>query len=78
MDIDAGRALNDDLITASTKPEFTYRHRWTVGDIVMWDNRTVMHRGHAYDEVNDRRVMIRTTLLGDGPTVGDGVIRPDA
>ena len=69
------RALLDELMAAATRPENTYRHRWTIGDIVMWDNRAVLHRGHEYDEVGECRLMIRTTLAGAGPTVIDGRIQ---
>jgi len=44
----------------------------------MWDNRAILHRGMPYDEVNDRRLMIRTTLAGAAPTVVDGAIQPNA
>jgi alpha-ketoglutarate-dependent taurine dioxygenase len=40
---------------------------WQVGDVVMWDNRCVMHRRDAFDN-SARRVMHRTTVAGDGPT----------
>ena len=69
------RALLDELMAAATRPENTYRHRWTIGDIVMWDNRAVLHRGHEYNEVDECRLMIRTTLAGAGPTVIDGRIQ---
>ena len=71
-------ALNEALVAIATRPEFTYRHVWAPGDIVVWDNRAVLHRGHPYDELNDRRLMIRTTLAGAGPTVVNGVIQPGA
>jgi alpha-ketoglutarate-dependent 2,4-dichlorophenoxyacetate dioxygenase len=55
-----------DLIEHATQREFVYSHKWSVGDLVMWDNRQVMHRGRAFpaDEPRDVR---RTTLAGDGP-----------
>ncbi|NKB59843.1 MAG: TauD/TfdA family dioxygenase [Alphaproteobacteria bacterium] len=71
------KALLEELMAATIRPEHTYRHKWTVGDIVMWDNRAVLHRGHEYDEINDRRLMIRTTLAGYGPTVVDGAIQAE-
>lgn len=71
-------ALNAELVALATRPENTYRHKWTAGDIVIWDNRSVLHRGLPYDEVADRRLMIRTTLAGTGPTVVDGKIQPGA
>ncbi|HIO01937.1 MAG TPA: TauD/TfdA family dioxygenase, partial [Alphaproteobacteria bacterium] len=45
------------------QPEFVYRHKWRAGDLVMWDNRMVMHRGLPYDPMY-RRVMHRTTVAG--------------
>jgi alpha-ketoglutarate-dependent 2,4-dichlorophenoxyacetate dioxygenase len=59
--VDEGRALIEELIAFATQPHFVYRHRWTVGDLVMWDNRCTMHRGRPYDETQ-RRVLHRTTV----------------
>src|SRR5439155_533334 len=42
-----------------------YRHRWAVGDLVLWDNRTTMHRRDAFDP-KARRVMHRTQIKGSG------------
>jgi alpha-ketoglutarate-dependent 2,4-dichlorophenoxyacetate dioxygenase len=55
------RALLAELIDDATRPEFTYRHRWRPGDVIMWDNRATMHRGHpwAHDQA---RSMVRTTI----------------
>ena len=64
-----GRALLRELLEFATQPAFVYRHRWRVGDLVMWDNRCVLHRGRPWDEARHRRVMRRTTVAGDGPTV---------
>jgi alpha-ketoglutarate-dependent taurine dioxygenase len=66
MDLDEGRALLDDLLTRSTAPEQVYRHRWSVGDTVIWDNRGVLHRAAPYDPSSPRE-MLRTTVLGDEP-----------
>ena len=71
---DAIEGMNDDeaaeLLTELTefagREEFVYRHRWTRGDVVMWDNRCTMHRVTPYD-LNLRRVMHRNTVVGDGP-----------
>jgi alpha-ketoglutarate-dependent 2,4-dichlorophenoxyacetate dioxygenase len=57
-----------DLIEHATQREFVYSHKWSVGDLVMWDNRQVMHRGRAFP-ANEPRDVRRTTLKGDGPTV---------
>ena len=73
---DAIEGMNDDetdeLLTELTefagREEFVYRHRWTQGDVVMWDNRCTMHRVTPYD-LNLRRVMHRNTVVGDGPVM---------
>lgn len=53
------------LYRHSVRPEFTYRHRWRVGDLLAWDNRCAMHLAlDDYDLRNPRR-MYRTTLLGE-------------
>jgi alpha-ketoglutarate-dependent taurine dioxygenase len=64
MDRDAGRALLDDLLARSTTPERIYRHEWSVGDMVIWDNRGVLHRAGRYDPSSPRD-MHRTTLSGE-------------
>ncbi|MCB1511477.1 MAG: TauD/TfdA family dioxygenase [Hyphomicrobiaceae bacterium] len=51
----------------ATQPRFVYTHQWKVGDLVMWDNRTTMHRARDYDE-NQPRDMRRTTIAGEAPT----------
>ena len=61
------RAFLRDLVEHATPRQFVYSHRWTVGDLVMWDNRRTMHRVRPYPE-GERRDMRRTTLMGDGPT----------
>ncbi|MGH7324808.1 MAG: TauD/TfdA dioxygenase family protein, partial [Candidatus Rokuibacteriota bacterium] len=69
MPVEEGRALLRDLLAFATQPEFVYRHTWRVGDLVMWDNRAVLHRGRPWDARRYRRVMHRTTVAGEGPTV---------
>ena len=66
MDLDEGRALLTDLLNRSTTPERIYRHEWSVGDMVIWDNRGVLHRACRYDATSPRD-MHRTTLSGDEP-----------
>ena len=62
------RAFIRDLAEHATQPQFVYAHKWTQHDLVIWDNRTTMHRARRFDrtEVRDMR---RTTLAGEGPTV---------
>ena len=67
----AARALLRELREAATRPELVYTHRWRVGDLVMWDNRCMLHRGRPWDESKYRRVMHRTTVAGEGPTAPD-------
>jgi alpha-ketoglutarate-dependent 2,4-dichlorophenoxyacetate dioxygenase len=71
LPVEEGRALLRDLLAFATQPEFVYRHTWRMGDLVMWDNRAVLHRGRPWDTGRYRRVMHRTTVAGDGPTVPD-------
>jgi alpha-ketoglutarate-dependent 2,4-dichlorophenoxyacetate dioxygenase len=59
--VEEGRALIEELIAFSTQPRFVYQHRWTVGDLVIWDNRCTMHRGRPFDDTQ-RRVLHRTTV----------------
>jgi taurine dioxygenase len=55
------------LFRHSTRPEFIYRHKWRVNDLVFWDNRCVMHYALADYDFSVRRHMHRTTLAGDEP-----------
>jgi alpha-ketoglutarate-dependent taurine dioxygenase len=66
MDLDEGRALLAGLLARATTAERVYRHRWTVGDFVIWDNTGVMHRVEPYD-ASSAREMHRTTMSGDEP-----------
>jgi alpha-ketoglutarate-dependent 2,4-dichlorophenoxyacetate dioxygenase len=65
-----GRALLRELTDFITQPRFRYSHRWRQGDLVIWDNRCLLHRATPYDAVRHQRLMQRTTVAGDGPTVG--------
>ena len=62
MPLPAGRILLRDLQEHATQPAFVYRHAWQPGDLVLWDNRAVMHRGCRYD-LSHKRDMRRTTVL---------------
>ena len=64
MEPDEGRALLADVLERATTPERVYRHEWEVGDLVIWDNRGVLHRALPYDPASPRD-MHRTTLHGD-------------
>ncbi|HEX3574209.1 MAG TPA: TauD/TfdA family dioxygenase [Rhodopila sp.] len=62
------RAFIRDLTEHATQPAFTYAHKWRQFDLVMWDNRSTMHRVRRFDETKVRD-MRRTTIAGDGVTV---------
>ena len=59
-------ALLDAIWEHATKDEFTWYQQWRVGDLILWDNRAVMHRRDAFDPTA-RRVMHRTQIRGDRP-----------
>ena len=68
MSVPEGRLLLRDLTEHATQPQFVYVHKWTVHDLVMWDNRQTMHRVRRYDQ-SQPRDMRRATVAGTEPTV---------
>ena len=66
VDLDEGRALLAGLLARATTADRVYRHHWSVGDFVIWDNTGVMHRVEPYDP-SSAREMHRTTMSGDEP-----------
>jgi alpha-ketoglutarate-dependent 2,4-dichlorophenoxyacetate dioxygenase len=63
-----GAALLAELLAHATRPEFVYIHRWRVGDLVIWDNRVLLHRLALGDGLRrHRRVMHRSTVAGTVP-----------
>jgi alpha-ketoglutarate-dependent taurine dioxygenase len=50
----------------ATRPEFVYRHHWSLGDVVMWDNTAILHRAEPYDPASGR-LLHRTMLQGEEP-----------
>jgi alpha-ketoglutarate-dependent 2,4-dichlorophenoxyacetate dioxygenase len=67
MPMPEARILLRELTEHATQPTFVYVHTWTPWDLVMWDNRQMMHRVRRYDESHPRD-MRRTTVAGDAPT----------
>ena len=57
------------LLDHTTQPAFVYAHKWSIGDIVIWDNRAVLHRGRPWNDAAHKRTLHRTTVAGDGPTI---------
>jgi alpha-ketoglutarate-dependent 2,4-dichlorophenoxyacetate dioxygenase len=68
MPMAEARILLRDLTEHATQPRYVYVHRWRQWDLVMWDNRQMMHRVRRYDD-SQPRDMRRTTVAGDAPTV---------
>ncbi|MGH7095779.1 MAG: TauD/TfdA dioxygenase family protein [Stellaceae bacterium] len=61
-------ALLLDLLEHATQPQFIYTHRWHDGDLVLWDNRCLLHRALAnYEMTQHRRVLHRTVVTGSIP-----------
>ncbi len=64
MTVPEGRILLLDLLEHATQREFTYSHKWQVGDTMIWDNRATLHRGRRFD-LDEPRELRRTTTLDD-------------
>jgi alpha-ketoglutarate-dependent taurine dioxygenase len=67
MDPAEGADLIKQLICHASQPRFVYRHRWHRGDLVIWDNRAVLHTASLFDHMKYQRLMYRTTLAGNAP-----------
>ena len=76
---DEAAALVDELVAHATSPAYVYRHRWRVGDVVMWDNRCTMHHVTDYDDLRWPRDYKRATLSDVANTlIQEGVPIPEA
>lgn len=64
MSKEESRTLLDELIEWTTQAQFVYRHEWSPGDLLIWDNTGVLHRAEPYS-LDSGREMNRTTLLGE-------------
>lgn len=67
MDYAAGRELIEELNALAIHPDLTYEHRWTPHELLVWDNRSVLHRATSYDPATQKRVIRRCTVLGETP-----------
>ncbi len=74
MSIPEGRALAHELLEHISQRERVYSHRWTPNDVIMWDNRSVLHRGRRFD-LTERREMRRVSTKDDSSSLGE-VRRP--
>lgn len=77
LSIEESEDLLDELWAHATQPCFAWAHRWDVGDLVVWDNRCVMHRRDSF-HADVRRIMHRTQCSGDRPVhrVGTANVEP--
>ena len=63
-EVEASRGLLEAMCEEACRPPRVFSHRWKAGDLVMWDNRCVLHRGRPYPP-DQARAMRRTTISGD-------------
>lgn len=64
MSAEEGYALINELYMHATQPRYEYRHKWRVGDMVIWDNRSVMHQANADYNPEENRYLYRVMLRG--------------
>jgi taurine dioxygenase len=69
LSVEDSESLLDAVWAHATQPRFAWYQKWRAGDLVMWDNRCVMHRRDAFDE-SLRRVMHRTQIVGEPVLAG--------
>ena len=67
MEDDEALELVAELMAHATQKKYEYRHQWQNGDMVIWDNRTVMHKANPDYDMNERRYLYRLMLKGDVP-----------
>ena len=66
LERDESDALLEQLFSVGEDPDIIYEHVWQSGDLVMWDNRTLLHRANAnYGMNKERRILHRTVIKGD-------------
>jgi alpha-ketoglutarate-dependent 2,4-dichlorophenoxyacetate dioxygenase len=61
--VEEGRALLRELLAFATQPHFVYRHKWRLGDLVIWDNRCTLHRATPFESATHVRDMRRSTVI---------------
>ena len=67
LEANESERLLDELVTFACQPPRVYEHHWQVGDLVLWDNRCVLHRARPWDP-KQPRVMKHTRISGDPVT----------
>lgn len=69
MTPEASQALMQDLLDRLVRPEITYQHRWTKGDVLVIDDRATLHRAHGDYDRTQSRVLWRIIVEGDRPVL---------
>lgn len=77
MTVPEGRVLLSDLLEHATQPSYVYRHHWQPGDLVIWDNRSTLHRGRRYN-LDEKRELRRSTTLDAEVDVSTANASPEA
>ena len=67
MSPEASQALLAELLGEAVRPEFTYRHKWRRGDLLLWDNRSALHRAHFDYDPGEYRLLYRVLVRGELP-----------
>jgi taurine dioxygenase len=67
MEDAAAQALVAELMAHAIQPKYQYRHRWRYGDMVIWDNRSVIHKANPDYDMAERRYLYRLMLQGEPP-----------
>jgi taurine dioxygenase len=67
MDYEAGRKLIEELNSFALQADLIYEHEWQVHQLLIWDNRCLMHKATTYDPFTQKRVIRRCTVLGEIP-----------
>ena len=65
--VDDALALLDELLTPATQEKYQYRHKWRLGDLVIWDNRCLPHKANDDYDMSQLRYLYRVMLKGDKP-----------
>ncbi len=71
------RALLDRLLAFAAQPAHVYTHTWQPHDLLIWDNRSTLHRGRPFDPVQPR-YLVRATVAGDAPLLEQAPVALDA
>jgi alpha-ketoglutarate-dependent taurine dioxygenase len=69
MSRDESEELLQYLFRHCTDEQFVYRHKWRKGDVLIWDNRAVVHSATPWDTSTEKRHLTRTTIKGEQPVM---------